>query len=101
MFSLNLHESFFTHKKVGTTLFFQFGLQVLVFCLQLLFRFAPRWVEWNATDRAHLLALRLVEMADAFSAFIRVNLVDFRPHINRFVWAFRLANVAIDTVVGD
>jgi hypothetical protein len=36
-------------------------------------------VQRNAGHRAHLHALRLVEVADAFGALVRVDLVDLRP----------------------
>jgi hypothetical protein len=48
-----------------------------------------------------LLALRFVEMADAFGALVRVDFVDFRAHVDRVVRALGLAYVAIDAVVGN
>ena len=79
----------------------QLSLQALVLGLQLFLGFVPGRIERNAADRADLLALRLIEMAHAFSAFMRVDFVNQRPHVNRTVRALRLAYVAINTVVGD
>ena len=58
-------------------------------------------IDRNAGYRADLHALRFVEMADAFSAFFRVNLIDFFAEVDRFVRAFGLAHVAVDALVGD
>lgn len=63
--------------------------------------FAPSRIEGDAGHGAHLLTLRLVIMSNAFRAFVWIDFVNFRAHINRVVGALRLANVAIDTVVGD
>ena len=59
------------------------------------------WVDGNARYRAHLHALRLVKVAHAFRAFVRVNLVDFRAKVDGLVRAFRLAHIAIDAFVGN
>ena len=40
-------------------------------------------------------------MANAFGAFVRIDLIDQRPHEDRIVGALRLAYVAVDAVVGD
>lgn len=58
-------------------------------------------VAWNAFDRTHLLTLRLIEMADAFGAFVRVDHVDFRAHRDCVVRALGLADVTIDALVGN
>src|SRR5438067_2578703 len=78
-----------------------FGAQRFVLGLELFARFTPLRVEGNAGDRAHLLALRFVEMADAFGAFMGIDLVKLRAHRDRFVRALGLAHVAIDAVVGN
>ncbi|CAM2148287.1 Integron gene cassette protein [Paraburkholderia tropica] len=55
----------------------------------------------DALHRTHLNALRLVEMADALRALVRVDHVDFRAHRNSVVRALGLADVAIDALVGN
>ena len=75
------------------------GLSQFVFGLQLFGGFAPGGIEGDAGDRADLLALRLIEVADAFGATIGVDLVNLRAHKNGVVGAFRLANVAVDAVI--
>ena len=64
-------------------------------------RFDMLWVNGDAGHGAHLHALRLVKMAYAFGAFVRVNLVDFFAQINRLVGALGLAHIAVDAFVGD
>jgi hypothetical protein len=76
-------------------------LQPLVLGLQLLVAFLMGRIKRDASDRTHLLALRLVEMADALRAFIGVDLVDQRAHENGLVRALGFADVAIDAIVGD
>jgi hypothetical protein len=75
--------------------------QAIVFRLQLFARFAPFRIERDARNRAHLLALGLSEMTDAFRAFVRIDLVELRAHRDRVVRALGLAHVAIDAVVGN
>src|SRR5437667_594345 len=58
-------------------------------------------VQRNAADRTHLHALRLVEVADAFGAAMRVDLVELRPHRDRLIRALGLAHIAVDAFVGD
>jgi len=58
-------------------------------------------VERNAVDRADLLTLRRVEMADALGAAVGIDDVDLRPLRDRAVRAFGLADVAVDALVGD
>ena len=58
-------------------------------------------VDRYAGHRANLHALRLIEVAYAFCAFVRVNLVDVGAHVNSLVGAFGLAHVAVDAFVGD
>ena len=54
-----------------------------------------------ALHRADFDALRCIEMTNAFGAFHRVNLVIFDALVNGLVGAFRLADVAIDALIGD
>jgi hypothetical protein len=77
------------------------GGEKFVLGLQLFRRFAPGWIEWNATDRTDLLALGLVEMADALGALVGIDLVDLGAHVNGVIWALGLANVAVDAFVGN
>ncbi len=58
-------------------------------------------VEWDAIDRAHLLALRFIVMPYAFRAQVRVYLVDLLPLGDSVVWAHRLTNVAVDAFIGN
>lgn len=55
----------------------------------------------DAIHRADLPTLRIIIMTDAFSAFIRINDVDFRPEKNRLVRALRHTHVAVDAICGD
>jgi hypothetical protein len=55
----------------------------------------------DAFDRTHFDALRLIEMTDAFGAKFGINFVKLDALINCLVRAFRLANVAIDALIGD
>ena len=64
-------------------------------------RLDMRRVHRDAAHRADLHALRLVEVADAFGAARRVDLVDLRAHRDRLVRALGLAHIAVDAFVGD
>jgi hypothetical protein len=77
------------------------GGEQFVLGAQLFRRLAPGRIKWNATYRAHLLALGLVEMADALGALVRIDLVDLGAHVNGVIWALGLANVAVDAFVGN
>ncbi len=68
---------------------------------QLLGGFHVRRVARNAFDRAHLLALRLVEVADALGALVRGRSRRSRAHRDRVVRALGLADVAVDALVGN
>ena len=59
------------------------------------------WIHGNTGHRAHLNALRLVEMPHALCAFAGVDFINLRPQINRLVRALRLAHIAIDAFIGD
>jgi hypothetical protein len=63
--------------------------------------FRESGVQRNAVNGAHLFTLRHVKMPHAFGAFVWINFVDFFTHVNSVVRALGLANVAIDTFVGD
>ncbi len=60
-----------------------------------------RRVDGNARHRADLDALRLVEMAHAFGAFARVDLIDLGPQVDGLVRALGLAHIAVDALVGN
>jgi hypothetical protein len=68
---------------------------------QLVFAFNENRIYRNAVYRAHFSALRRIEMADAFRAFIGVDFVDFYALIDRIVGALGLAHVAVDALVGN
>ena len=76
-------------------------LQPLKLLKQCLAVFHMCRVDWNAVHRAHLYTLGLVKVTDALGAFVRVDLVDFRPQENRLVRTLRLAHIAVDAFVGD
>jgi len=58
-------------------------------------------IDRNAVHRAHLAALRDVEVADAFGAFRGIDHVDLHTLRDRGVRALRLAHVTVDAFVGD
>src|SRR5690606_42125424 len=68
--------------------------------MERLARLAPLRILRNAAHRAYLRALRLVEVADAFRALARVDLIDLLAHRDGVVRALRLADAAVDTLVG-
>ena len=78
-----------------------FSLQLPVLVPQALFALDVLRVDRDAGHRTDLHALRLVKMPDAFGAFVRVDLVDLRAHVDGIVRALGLAHVAIDAFVGD
>lgn len=58
----------------------------------------------DAINRTDLIAGWLIIEPDAFGAQVRIDDVSFLYFIviaNGFIWAFRLTNVAIDTVGSD
>ena len=55
----------------------------------------------NARHRADLHALRLVEVAHAFGALVRIDLVDLRAQVDGLVRALGLAHIAVDALVGN
>jgi hypothetical protein len=61
----------------------------------------PLRIIGNARDGTNLLALRGIEMPHTLSALIRIDLVDFRAHEDGFVWALRLADIAVDALIGN
>jgi len=68
---------------------------------QLVLGFLARGVQRDTVDRAHLLALRLVEMTDALGAFVGVDLIDLFALVDGAVGALRFADVAVDAFVGN
>ena len=56
-------------------------------------------IERNARHWTHLLALRFAEVTDAFGAFIRINLINHRPHEYGFIRAFGFTYIAVDALV--
>ena len=75
--------------------------QPMVFFPQRGFAFYKLRIHRDARHRADLYALRFVKVANAFGAFVGVNLVDFFAHVNSLVRAFGLAHVAVDAFVSD
>ena len=57
---------------------------------------------WNdALDGTHFDALRLIKMTNAFGAKFCVDFVKLYALIDCIVWTFRLANVAVDALIGN
>jgi hypothetical protein len=81
--------------------YLDFASNFEVFLLQLLFGLWVGGVDQDAIDWAHLLALRLVVVAYALRAQIRVDLVNFLALIDRGVRALGLAHVTINALVGN
>ena len=73
----------------------------MVFFPQSRFTLDKVGIDRNTSHRADLHALRLVKMADAFGAFVGVNLVNVFAHVNGLVRALGLAHVAVDALIGD
>jgi hypothetical protein len=63
--------------------------------------FGTRRIDRNTRHRAHLHALRFAKMADAFGTTVRVDFIDEFAHRDSTIRALRLADVAVDTFVGD
>jgi hypothetical protein len=58
-------------------------------------------IERNAVDRANLLALWLVIMADAFGTESRIDHIDFLTLRNSVIRALWLANITVDAFIGN
>src|SRR5690606_7073231 len=78
----------------------RFG-QSRVFRKQLFMRLGVSGIEFDALDRTHLDALRFGVVADALRAQVGRYFVDVRTHGDRPVRTHRLADIAIDALVGD
>ena len=66
--------------------------------------FARLWVvqiQRDAIHRADLDTLWRFKMPDALGAFCGVNLIDLEALKNRIVGAFRLADIAVDALIGN
>lgn len=61
----------------------------------------PLGIEWYASNRTNLLTLRLIEMPNAFGAFVGIDLIDLSPHEDRLIRALGFAHIAIDAVLCD
>jgi len=68
---------------------------------QLIFGFHVGGIPDDAIDRADADAGRLLIVADAFGAAIRVYLVDLAPQGDGLVRTLRIAHVTVDALVGD
>ena len=55
----------------------------------------------DTRDGAHNLTLRLIVMTDALGTFGGFDFVNLLPHGDRAIGALRLANVAVNTFVGN
>ena len=65
------------------------------------FAFDVAGILGDEIDRADLNALRLVEVADALGALVRVDDVNFLALGDGLVRALRFTNVAVDALVGN
>ena len=72
-----------------------------VFGVQLVVRFWMLLVYQDAVDGADLLALGFVVMSDALGAEVWIDFVDFLALRDGIVGAFRFADVAVDTLIGN
>jgi hypothetical protein len=59
------------------------------------------WIDRDAAHRAHLHALRLSKVADAFSTAMRVDFVDLCAHRDGLIRALWLADITVDALVGN
>ena len=71
------------------------------FIEQLIARFDPIRIKRNAIDGTHFAALRGIVMPHAFGAFPRIDFIYFNALRYGLIRAFRLANIAIDALIGD
>jgi hypothetical protein len=55
----------------------------------------------NASHGADLYTLRLIKMPHTLGAFVRMDFVNLFAHVYRVVWAFGLADIAVDAFVSD
>lgn len=63
--------------------------------------FDMHFIERNTVYRTYLATLRRIKMSDTFRAFGVVNLIYFNALIDRAVRTLRLADVTVDTLVGN
>ena len=75
--------------------------QALILFLQLLRRFRMLFIHQNAIYRTDLLALRLIIVAYALSTQIGIDFINFFALVNSIIRAFRLANIAVNALIGN
>ena len=80
---------------------FLFAGKLVVFFPQFLFSFHLFRIERNAVNRANLLALGLVKMADTFGAFCRIYNINIFALGYCLVRAFRFTDITVDTFFSD
>lgn len=73
--------------------------QLSVFGHERVLTFLPLWVDFDAFDRAHDLALRLIVMAHTLCACHRVNYIKLISHRDGVVGALRFTDVAVDAFI--
>lgn len=69
--------------------------------LKLLFGLDPLRIGLDAGHRADHLALRLIKMAHTLGAASRIDFIDLFAEINRIIRACRLADIAVNALIGD
>ena len=77
------------------------AVQLDVFFVQLIFRFNHIRIVRDAVNRAYLLTLRLIVMANTLGALVGIYLVNIDALRNRVVRALRFTDITIDALVGD
>src|SRR5690606_22280075 len=78
-----------------------FAGQAVVLRHQLVVGFNVRRIQRNAVHGTDLLALGFVVVADTLGALVGINDIDLGARGNGLVRALRLADIAIDAVVGN
>ena len=73
----------------------------MILCHQGILAFFPLRMQLDALDRANHLALGLVMVTDAFSAFVGVDDIKLISHRYRIVGTLWFANITVDALVSD
>ena len=73
----------------------------MILCHQGILAFFPLRMQLDALDRANHLALRLVVVANAFSAFVGIDDIKLLSHRYRIVGTLWFANITVDALVSD
>jgi hypothetical protein len=77
------------------------AVHFFVFFLQFFARFFVIGVRDNTIDRADILTLGRVVMANTLGTFVRIDFVNFFALRDGVIRAFRFAHIAVDAVFSD